>query len=426
MKLTVYGEVGKDILIVSEDEIHSRYGGAGLYASISAARQGADVEFLTIYNSNKDNYLISMCNILGISLESALMMEDYDLPKYLVTGYKNHEKKISIPMNEIKNDYNYRPFISQDSKGILVFPIGHTIPISLCKEAKSRNIPVFLDPKPNKESIEDAKKALKFVDMLLVNEDEAMLISNTNSTMDAIKVLSNQDLKYLIIKRGEKGCILIEKGKEVIEKLAFKSNAICTLGSGDVFGGALATTFIETGDINYSIEVASCLAADFIERNDPETMLNRAALKNNMSKRKLNENVEFKDISIYLAGPFFSEQEVYWVNYVRKELELRNIKVLSPLHENGIVALNSSYEERKKVYNLDIDLLEDADMVIALLDHDDPGTCFEIGYAVKKNIPVIGLRTSTEYLNNMIYCGCIKVFNSIEEIIEEVKTYATK
>lgn len=423
MDLTIYGEIALDLLLDYKSNIISRYGGAGLYAAMAAVKQGIKVDFLTIYNSEIDDYQISLWNCMGISLKLAEKKETYSLPKYLVTGFRNYQKKVSRPMSVLKNDYNYDPRLNKNCLGVLVFPIGHTIPIYMCKCAKNNHQIVFLDPKPNQASIDDAKDALKYTDILLVNEDEAMLISDTQSIKDSIYVLSQKNISYIIVKMGAKGCILVDKNGTVTKIPAFESSVVCTLGSGDVFGGALAANFLMTHDIYYSIKAASCIAADFIEHFEIEKILSRSALKAELQKRKEKENWQSKKVIVYLAGPFFSEQEINWVNYIKNILESRNIKVLSPLHDNGIIKYNSDNNERKRIFNLDIKSMESSDVIIALLDHDDTGTCFEIGYAFERNIPIIGYRTSKEHLNNMIYCGCNKIVDGIEELIQEVKKY---
>ncbi|SHJ56977.1 Sugar or nucleoside kinase, ribokinase family [Clostridium amylolyticum] len=423
MSLAVYGEIALDLLVHSNNDIYNRCGGAGLYASIAAAKQDMKVEFLTVYNSEILDYQIFIWNSIGVTLDHALKNEEYELPKYLVTGYRNYEHKISRPMSFFKNNYNYYPEIPKKSQAILIFPIGHTIPLYMCEYAQNNNILVFLDPKPNEISINEAKKALKYTDILLVNEDEAMLLSNSRNIKDAINILSKERIKHIVIKRGIRGCILISEDRKITKIPSFRSNAICTLGSGDVFDGALAATFLETKDIVYSIEVASCLAASFIEKFEIERMPNKLAIKLELKERKRNSINKTKEVVAYLAGPFFSEQELYWVNYVKQMLELRKIKVLSPFHSNGIVKLDSTYEERKRVFNLDIELLEKANIVIALIDHNDPGTYFEMGYALKKGVPIIGYKTSVGGLNNMISCGCSAIVSNIDNLIEEVEKY---
>jgi len=123
---------------------------------------------------------------------------------------------------------------------------------------------------------------------------------------------------------------------------------------------------------------------------------------------------------IYLAGPFFSSQEILWVSQVCQSLETCGFKVLSPSRENGIIAVNTDLGTKKQIFSADIELLEKSDLVVALLDHNDTGTCFEIGYAFNKHIPIIGLRTSCEPMNNMIFSGCTAICDSIQQVISEV------
>lgn len=109
-----------------------------------------------------------------------------------------------------------------------------------------------------------------------------------------------------------------------------------------------------------------------------------------------------------------------WVNQICSILETIGFKVYSPSRENGVINNSTSFEERKAIFKDDISLLIKSDIVIALLDHDDPGTCFEIGYAFSMCKPIIGLKTSPFNLNNMILYGCNSICESIDHLISEV------
>lgn len=56
----------------------------------------------------------------------------------------------------------------------------------------------------------------------------------------------------------------------------------------------------------------------------------------------------------------------------------------------------------------DIAGLEASDVVFAILSGMDPGTIFEVGYAIKKDIPVVGLAQNVrpEDLKMMAGTGC--------------------
>ncbi|WP_379142590.1 PfkB family carbohydrate kinase [Paenibacillus sp. sgz500992] len=420
MNLSVYGEIGHDILLDSETII-PRTGGAGLYAALAAARQSVNVNFLTVYGPEINKYSIAVWNKMGVSFDYALEIDNYSLPKYLVTGFKAYEKKKSVAMTDITLGIEYSPSLSSESNGLLMFPIDHSLPVELCIEAYEKGIPVFLDPKTNNKSISSARNLLKYTTILLVNEEEAFQITSTNNLKEAIEALLHCGSKYTILKRGHHGSILISKDG-ILNFPAYQSKVRCTLGSGDIFAGALAATYLRTQDIDYSIKISTCVAANFIESFETESIINRAGVEQDILIREYRLSTTLKK-AIYLAGPFFSEQQLIWLNLVCNSLKNAGFQVLSPSSENGIITKDTTFEERKHIFNQDIKLLEEAEFMVALLDHDDPGTFFEIGYAFKKKIPVFALKTSPFHINNMILFGCISVSSSIEELVDLLYRY---
>lgn len=421
MKLAIHGEVARDILIDRYGNISSRVGGAGLYAALAAAKQNTKVEFLTVYGVEIEPYQINMWSEMGVSFDHAVIVNNREIPKYLVTGYKNNEKKVSRPINVIARNYNFK--IPDDTSAILIFPIDHNIPISMCQEAKERGILVLLDPKPNEKSIEAARKTLPYVDILLVNEEEAMLLANTNNIGEAIEKLYSLGMTFTIIKRGVKGCLIVDNNKNITSVDAYSSKPICTLGSGDVFDGIFILKFLETNNIERSVEAASCFAAKFIEAFEIDYSFGRRALERELETRKKNTIAQQKTMNVYLAGPFFSPEEIRRVNHMKEQLELSGINVLSPMHENGIINKKCDSNKRKEIFKSDIELLESADVVVALLDYEDEGTCFEIGYAYKENRPVIGYLSNLREVNNMLKFGCNIIVDNTELLIEEINKY---
>ena len=94
---------------------------------------------------------------------------------------------------------------------------------------------------------------------------------------------------------------------------------------------------------------------------------------------------------VYLAGPFFSLAQVWLNNEIMRSLTELGLDVWSPMVEAGILTPRSSLKRVKEVVAKDLRALDDATMVFAVLDGLDAGTLFEIGYAVKRGIPVVGL-----------------------------------
>lgn len=96
-------------------------------------------------------------------------------------------------------------------------------------------------------------------------------------------------------------------------------------------------------------------------------------------------------LKIYFAGPLFTTAEREW-----------NTKLANILRASGFsVYLPQEFEPRdeeiltaSKIFNMDIDAVDAADCVLAIMDGADPdsGTCFEVGYAYRKK-PIFTIRT---------------------------------
>jgi len=92
---------------------------------------------------------------------------------------------------------------------------------------------------------------------------------------------------------------------------------------------------------------------------------------------------------IYLAGPLFTSYERRWNRDLARSLE--------KLGE--FVYLPQEHEEReanaKSIFLMNIDSLNLCQILVANLDQPDPdsGTCFEVGYAFSKGIPIFYYRT---------------------------------
>lgn len=111
---------------------------------------------------------------------------------------------------------------------------------------------------------------------------------------------------------------------------------------------------------------------------------------------------------IYLAGPFFSEEQVERIQRIEQALE-DNTTVstfYSPRHHQ-----ESDYEMfsagwAQEVYQRDMTEVTDAQAVVAILDFEnqtiDPGTAYELGVATMLNKPIIIFQEETVPVNLMV------------------------
>lgn len=97
-----------------------------------------------------------------------------------------------------------------------------------------------------------------------------------------------------------------------------------------------------------------------------------------------------KAAKIYIAGPFFTMAELWLVEEACIAFQDLEVDFFSPYHEAGIIREHTMDEIRKTV-EADLKGLDGCTAVLAILDGCDPGTMFEVGYAVHKQLPIVAL-----------------------------------
>jgi len=106
---------------------------------------------------------------------------------------------------------------------------------------------------------------------------------------------------------------------------------------------------------------------------------------------------------IYIASPFFNEEQIAFVKKIEDELESITLDFYSP-RLDGIL-MNMTSEERaqskRKIYDNNVKNIIDCDIMVAVIDDRDQGTVFEMGYAaaIRKQIITI---TNKDYDVNIM------------------------
>lgn len=122
---------------------------------------------------------------------------------------------------------------------------------------------------------------------------------------------------------------------------------------------------------------------------------------------------------IYLASPFFNATEIERMSKVRDILRAKNLDVFVPNeHQNPHLEFGS-LEWRAATYESDIKGIDTADIIVAIVsngNYSDSGTCYEIGRAVAKEIPVIVVNVSGDTINLMIANSLHALITSYEAL----------
>lgn len=218
---------------------------------------------------------------------------------------------------------------------------------------------------------------------LVLNCREAEILSGRASTVQdqAEAIRERARAEVVIVKAGARGALVLHDGGTV-EIPAFQSSRVWKIGSGDCFAANFAVRWmIQKKSAVESAELASRASAYYCETRgfaDDAQLREFSPPPVILSERRQEGWMP----TVYLAGPFFTLAQLWMVEQARTDLRAAGFHVFSPYHDVGL-------GPAADVVQADIDGLNKADIVFAIVDGYDPGTVFELGHARATGKPAI-------------------------------------
>ena len=121
----------------------------------------------------------------------------------------------------------------------------------------------------------------------------------------------------------------------------------------------------------------------------------------------------------YIAGPLFDDHEREYLVKIAEIVESFGFNTFLPHRDAGLVTGDFTHEKKVKVFDVDMEYLKPADLVVALLTGRDvdSGTAAEIGYAYKASKKLIGVNANNiKPINNFVW----GIFNYGKDIVEDL------
>lgn len=114
-------------------------------------------------------------------------------------------------------------------------------------------------------------------------------------------------------------------------------------------------------------------------------------------------------MKIYIAGPFFNDKEIQYIEKTEQILTSKGYSYFSPRSIDYSHLGFGSNEWSNSIFKKDILEIDNCDMMIVLYhgNYSDSGTAFEIGYAYAKGIQIVLVHVDRENDSNlMCHEGC--------------------
>jgi len=237
--LTVFGSTALDTIRTPKKTLKNALGGAATYAAISASfftKPGLIAVVGDDFPKKYSNILKKYLDVQGLSvLKGKTFRYDGKYDKNL-----NVRKTLKTELNVLGD---FKPSVPEEYKKSDFVYLANNDPVQNTRIIKQFDnvkfsmcdtIEFWINTTRN-----DVIKMIKSVDAVVINDEEAKLLTKENNLIKCAKKIMNWETSYVIIKKGEHGSLLFYEDM-IFPSVGFSLDSVLDpTGAGDSFAGAM-------------------------------------------------------------------------------------------------------------------------------------------------------------------------------------------
>jgi sugar/nucleoside kinase (ribokinase family) len=300
MSLMTVGSVAFDAIETPFGKTDKIIGGAGTYIALSSSNFIKEQKIISVVG---DDFPQSMLNILaarGVDLTGLQVMEG-EKTFFWSGRYHNDMNSRDTLVTELNVLEHFDPIIPDSYQGVDFLMLGNLSPQvqrTVIERLQVRPKLIAMDTMNFWMDIamDELKKTLKLVDVLIINDEEARQLSGEYSLKKASGVIRAMGPSYLVIKKGEHGALLFHDEGVFFAPALPLEDVFDPTGAGDTFAGGFIGYLASTGEVSFdnmkrAIIAGSALASFTVEKFGTERLLE-------ISQKDIEERIEaFVDLT---------------------------------------------------------------------------------------------------------------------------------
>jgi len=303
MSLIVVGSMAFDAIETPFGKSDKIIGGAATYIAWSASNFTKPIRQISVVGGDFPKEELDILEERGVDMEGVQIKKDeksfFWSGKYHMD--MNTRDTLETQLNVLGTFEPFVPDSFQDSDFLILGNLSPAVQLSVIDQLKERPKLVVMDTMNfwMEVALEDLKKVLLKVDVLLVNDSEARELSHEFSLVKAARKIMTMGPKYLIIKKGEHGALLFHEENVFFAPALPLEEVFDPTGAGDTFAGGFMGHIARTKDISFenmktAIIVGSAMASFCVEKFGTQRL--REITKEDIDKRlmQFQELVNFE------------------------------------------------------------------------------------------------------------------------------------
>jgi sugar/nucleoside kinase (ribokinase family) len=275
MSLIVVGTMAFDAIETPFGKSDRIIGGAATYISWSASNFTKPIHQVSVVGGDFPEAEMDALRERGVDLEGVQIKKDeksfFWSGKYHLD--MNTRDTLDTQLNVLAD---FDPILPESYKNAEFLMLGNLVPAVQLKVISQLNKKPRLTVMDTMNfwmdtALEDLKKVIQQVDVLMVNDSEARQLSGEYSLVKAARKIMNMGPKYLVIKKGEHGALLFHDQHVFFAPALPLEEVFDPTGAGDTFAGGFVGYLAQTKDISFdnmknAIIVGSAMASFCVEK----------------------------------------------------------------------------------------------------------------------------------------------------------------
>jgi len=281
MKLITVGSVAFDAIETPFGKTDKIVGGAGTFISLSSSFFVQNQGIVSVVGEDFPQETLNYMQTKGINIDG-IQIKKGEKTFFWSGRYHNDMNSRDTLVTELNVLGTFDPEIPANYQGADYLMLGNLSP------EVQRQVIERLDKRPKliamdtmnfwmDIALDELKKTMALVDVLIINDEEARQLSKEYSLVKAAKVIRDMGPKILIIKKGEHGALLFH-GEHIFFAPALPLEEVFDpTGAGDTFAGGFIGLIASTDDTSFenmkrAVIAGSALASFCVEKFGTERL----------------------------------------------------------------------------------------------------------------------------------------------------------
>ncbi len=255
MSILIVGTVAFDAIETPFGKTDKIVGGAATYIGLSASFFSKNLNLVSVVGDDFPKQAIKILEQHNIDTKG-LQIKEGEKTFFWSGKYHNDMNTRDTIETQLNVLETFDPIVPKEYQNSEFLMLGNLMPSvqkKVLDQMKTRPKLIVLDTMNfwMDHFLEDLKEALKEVDVLTINDEEARQLSGEYSLVKAAKKILETGPNYLVIKKGEHGALLFNKEEVFFAPALPLEDVFDPTGAGDCFAGGFIGYLEKTKDISF-------------------------------------------------------------------------------------------------------------------------------------------------------------------------------